>query len=138
MASLEPALQGAPWPHAHLSHISPSHYIKDIIPLVLCLWGKPRGEADQAATKLVPGTARSPALQRHSYAWDPSGHMEILEGSTHRDMERICPCLRLNAAADERPHYTCRSWDTYMTKSTRQSIRDELKQHAESSHPPRL
>lgn len=37
VASLEPALQGAPQPHAHLSHSPPSHYVKDTIPLALCL-----------------------------------------------------------------------------------------------------
>lgn len=80
VASLEPALQ----PHVHSSHSHPLHYVKDNIPLVYCLWGKSQGEGDQPATKLVPGTARSPALWRHIYAWDPSGHMEILEGREGR------------------------------------------------------
>lgn len=31
MAPLEPALQGAPHPQAHISHIPPSHYTKHII-----------------------------------------------------------------------------------------------------------
>lgn len=41
VASLEPALQGALQPHTHFFHSPPSHYIKDTIPLVPCLWGKP-------------------------------------------------------------------------------------------------
>lgn len=115
-----------------LPHIT----LKILFPLCLC--GKPRSKGDQAAMKPMPGTARSPALWRHGCTWGPSAHKEISEGNVHRSVERSCPCLRLNPAAVEHPHYSYRSWDTYMTKSTRKRIRGKLKQHAESSYPPCL
>lgn len=105
--------------------VLPRITLKILFPLCFAC-GESHG-VKETATKLVPGIARPPGLQTHGYAWDPSGHMEILEGSAQRGTERRCLCLRLNPTADERPHYTCTSWDTYMTKSTRQSIRGELK-----------
>lgn len=135
-ASLESALQGALEPHAHLSHSSPSHYIKDFIPLVLV--GKATKQRRPGCNEAAAQHCQVPSSLETQLHLGTSAHTEISEGNVHRSVERSCPCLRLNPAAVEHPHYSYRSWDTYMTKSTRQCIRGKLKQHAESSYPPCL